>query len=186
MLPWTPPELANLLNALTHKGEALFYDQENQRYVLTATTRALEEESRQTLKSYHQENPLKPGLSKEELRRKLPPQMEVRLFNEILGSLTRQKQVVLEKDLVRLTTHKVKLAVDQEETSQRLEALYRQGQLSPPTLKEVRGRPEPAVKSNPAPAPGPGEPGQPGQGERRPLFPPARPWPPSRSSWWIS
>ena len=44
MLPWTPPELANLLNALAHKGEALFYDQENQRYVLTATTRALEEE----------------------------------------------------------------------------------------------------------------------------------------------
>ena len=137
MLPWTPPELANLLNALAHKGEALFYDQENQRYVLTATTRALEEESRQTLKSYHQENPLKPGLSKEELRRKLPPQMDVRLFNEILGSLTRQKQVVLEKDLVRLTTHKVKLAVDQQATSQRLETLYLQGQLSPPTLKEV-------------------------------------------------
>ena len=132
MLPWTPPELANLLNSLAHKGEALFYDQENQRYVLTATTRALEEESRQTLKSYHQENPLKPGLSKEELRRKLPPQMDVRLFNEILGSLTRQKQVVLEKDLVRLTTHKVKLAIDQQETTQRLEALYRQGQLSPP------------------------------------------------------
>ncbi len=137
MLPWTPPELANLLNALAHKGEALFYDQENQRYVLTATTRALEEESRQTLKSYHRENPLKPGLSKEELRRKLPPQMDVRLFNEILGSLTRQKQVVQEKDLVRLTTHKVKLALDQEETTRRLEALYRQGQLSPPTLKEV-------------------------------------------------
>ena len=52
--------------------------------------------------------------------------------------------MVLEKDLVRLTTHKVKLAVDQQETSQRLEALYRQGQLSPPTLKEVEAALEPA------------------------------------------
>ena len=137
MLPWTPAELANLLNALAHKGEALFYDQENQRYILTATTQALEEEIRRHLADYHQQNPLKPGLSKEELRRKLPPQMDVRLFNELLGSLTRQKQVVLEKDLVRLASHKVKLAQDQQETTQRLEDLYRHGQLSPPTLKEV-------------------------------------------------
>jgi selenocysteine-specific elongation factor len=137
MLYFPPAELANLLNALAHKGEALFYDQENQRYILTATTLALEEDIRRTLKAYHQENPLKPGLSKEELRRKLPPRMDVRLFNEILGNLTRLKQVVLEKDLVRLTSHKVKLAVDQQETTQRLESLYRHGQLSPPTLKEV-------------------------------------------------
>jgi selenocysteine-specific elongation factor len=45
--------------------------------------------------------------------------------------------VVVEKDLVRLATHRVQLAVDQEEVTRRLEALYQQGQLTPPTLKEV-------------------------------------------------
>ena len=49
---------------------------------------------------------------REELRRRLPPQMEVRLFNYLLSRLTQQKQVVLEKDLVRLASHRVQLAVD--------------------------------------------------------------------------
>ncbi len=137
MLPWDLPTLANLLNDLVHKGEILFYDPENQRYVLTATARALEAEVCGHLKAYHQKNPLKPGFSKEELRRKLPPQMEVRLFNDILASLTKQKQIALEKDLVRLATHRVQLATDQEDLSRRLEALYQRGELSPPTLKEV-------------------------------------------------
>jgi selenocysteine-specific elongation factor len=63
--------------------------------------------------------------------------MEVRLFNYLLGEMGHQKQVAVEKDLVRLASHKVTLAVDQEETSNRLAALYCQGELSPPTLKEA-------------------------------------------------
>jgi len=137
MLPWAPPVLANLLNALVQQGQALLYDPENQRYLLTATAHALEEEIRGHLQSYHQQHPLKPGLSKEELRRKLPEKMEVRLFNDLLGRLAQQKQIALERDLVRLAGHRVQLAGDQQETSRRLEVLYRQGQLSPPTLKEV-------------------------------------------------
>jgi selenocysteine-specific elongation factor len=137
MLPWEPAALANLLNSLVHKGEALLYDPENQRYILTDTARALEEEIHRHLKAYHQKNPLKPGLSKEELRRKLPPQMEVRLFNDLLGRLAQQKQVALEKDLVRLASHRVQLATDQEDVTRRLAALYQRGRLSPPTLKEV-------------------------------------------------
>ncbi len=137
MLPWEPTDLANLLNALVQRGEALLYDPENQRYILTDTARALEEEIHRHLKAYHQKNPLKPGLSKEELRRKLPPQMEVRLFNDLLGRLAQQKQVALEKDLVRLASHRVQLATDQEDVTRRLAALYQRGRLSPPTLKEV-------------------------------------------------
>ena len=137
MLPWDPIDLANLLNALVQKGEALLYDPENHRYLLAATALKLEEDIHAHLKTYHQKNPLKPGFSKEELRRKLPPQMEVRLFNYLLGRLAQQKQVALEKDLVRLASHRVQLATDQEDVTRRLEALYKRGQLSPPTLKEV-------------------------------------------------
>ena len=129
--------MANLLNALVVKGGALLYDPESQRYALTDTARSLEEDICGHLKAYHQQHPLKPGLSKEELRRRLPEQMEVRLFNELLARLGRQKQVVVDKDLVRLAGHRVTLAHDQQETSRRLEALYRQGRLSPPTLKEL-------------------------------------------------
>ncbi len=137
LLPWDPVYLANLLNPLTRQGQVLNYDQENQRYLLAATAQELERQSLQILADYHRKFPLKPGLSKEELRRQLPPAMEVRLFNYLLGGMVQKKQVVAEKDLVRLSTHKVTLAQDQEDVSRRLEELYRRGHFSPPTFKEA-------------------------------------------------
>ena len=137
LLPWDPGYLANLLNPLTRQGQVLNYDQENQRYLLAATAQELERQSLQILADYHRKFPLKPGLSKEELRRQLPPAMEVRLFNYLLGGMVQKKQVVAEKDLVRLSTHKVTLAQDQEDVSRRLEELYRRGHFSPPTFKEA-------------------------------------------------
>jgi selenocysteine-specific elongation factor len=137
LLPWDPGYLANLLNPLTLQGQVLNYDQENQRYLLTATAQELEGQIQRLLTDYHRKFPLKPGLSKEELRRQLPPAMEVRLFNYLLGGLAQKKQIVSEKDLVRLSTHKVTLAQDQEDVSRRLEELYRRGLFSPPTFKEA-------------------------------------------------
>ena len=137
LLPWDPADLANRLNAMTRQGQVLYYDQENQRYLLTVTAQELEQRSLQILADYHHKFPLKPGLSKEELRRQLPPAMEVRLFNYLLGGMAQKKQLVAEKDLVRLTTHKVTLAQDQEDVSRRLEELYRKGHFSPPTFKEA-------------------------------------------------
>jgi len=137
LLPWDPQELARLLATLTKEGSALNYDPEGRRYLLTATARALEEQIKERLAAHHRQHPLKPGFSKEELRRHLPPQVEVRLFNFLLSRLVSQKQVVLEKDLVRLASHRVQLAGDQEDLLKRLEALYQRGQLSPPTLKET-------------------------------------------------
>ena len=139
LLPWDPGDLAALLASLTKQGQVMKYDPERERYILTATARQLDQEIKGILSAYHHKNPLKPGLSKEELRRQLPPQLEVRLFNQLLNDLVLKKQIVVEKDLVHLAGHKVTLAVDQEEHVQRLDGLYQRGQLSPPTLKEAAG-----------------------------------------------
>jgi selenocysteine-specific elongation factor len=137
LLPWDPTELANRLNALMQKGQVLNYDPENQRYLLAATAQELQAQTQQLLTDYHRKFPLKPGLSKEELRRQLPPAMEVRLFNYLLSDLVQKKRVVTEKDLVRLSTHKVTLAQDQEDLSRRLDEMYHRGHFSPPTFKEA-------------------------------------------------
>jgi selenocysteine-specific elongation factor len=137
LVPWDPGDLANRLNALTRQGQVLYYDQENQRYLLAATAQELEQQTQRRLADYHRRFPLKPGLSKEELRRQLPAAMEVRLFNYLLGDMAQKQQIVAEKDLVRLSTHKVTLAQDQEDLSRRLEELYRRGHFAPPTFKEA-------------------------------------------------
>jgi len=137
LLPWDPGDLLALLLRLSKQGQALNYDPEKEKYILAATASKLKGEITGTLAAYHRNNPLKPGLSKEELRRHLPPQMEVRLFNQLLNDLAQQGQIAVEKELVRLAGHRVTLAGDQEEHVNRLAALYRRGGLSPPTLKEA-------------------------------------------------
>jgi selenocysteine-specific elongation factor len=137
LLPWVLPELQKHLTDLTAKGESLKFDPENERFILTAVAQNLENQITQHLKDYHQKHPLKPGLSKEELRTQLPRGVEARLFNFLLGRLTQPGRIAVERDQVRLASHKVQLAGEQEELLKGLEALYRRGRLTPPTLKEV-------------------------------------------------
>jgi selenocysteine-specific elongation factor len=137
LLPWDPGDLAALLASLVKQGQVINFDPEKERYILTATARDLKQEITGLLSAYHRKNPLKPGLSKEELRTQLPAALEVRLFNQLLNDLVHKKQILLEKDLVRLASHRVTLGADQEEHVSRLAALYQRGQLSPPTLKEA-------------------------------------------------
>ncbi len=172
LLPWDPGDLTALLNSLIKQGQAINYDPEKERYILTATARELKQEISGNLSAYHRKNPMKPGLSKEELRTQLPARLEVRLFNQLLNDLVQKQQIVLEKDLVRLASHRVTLGVDQEEHVNRLAALYQRGQLSPPTLKEAAADLAVTPGQSQAAPHRAGEPGPPGQGQGRPLLSP--------------
>jgi selenocysteine-specific elongation factor len=137
LMPYDVPFLQKELADLAREGTILQYDPENERFLLTATAAVLESSILELLSAYHAKHPLKPGLSKEELRTQLPAAVEVRLFNFLLGRLAKAEKIAVERDMVRLSGHKVILAGDQEELSRRLEAMYQKGNLTPPTLKEV-------------------------------------------------
>lgn len=132
-----PQDLDSWLQDLAAQGVLTVYDPENQRCVLSATVQELQQQVLRLLEQFHRNQPLKLGLPKEELRRRLPETLEVRLFNYLLQDLEKQQQIVVAKDLVRAASHKVVLQEEQEELAQKLENLYRQGGLTPPTLKEA-------------------------------------------------
>ena len=171
LLPWDPGDLAALLASLAKQGQVMKYDPERERYILTATARQLDQEIKGILSAYHRKNPLKPGLSKEELRRQLPPQLEVRLFNQLLNDLAQKQQIAVEKDLVRLTSHRVTLAVDQEEHVQRLAGPLPARPALSAHPQGGRRRSLGYAGQSQAAAHRPGEPGPPGQGQGGPLFP---------------
>jgi len=130
-------EIEPLLHRLVQEGQVILYDPENSRYALGAIVKDLQNAATAFLQNFHRSQPLKLGVSKEELRRRLPEELEVRLFNYLLQDLERQGRVAAEKELVRLASHKVVLKEEQEELAQKVEALYQKGGLTPPTLKEV-------------------------------------------------
>jgi selenocysteine-specific elongation factor len=84
------------------------------------------------MNDFHRKNPLKPGMPKEELKAHL--KIEPRLFGNLLTSV---KDIVGEKELVRLATFKAALSqVDETVKAQILELLEKSG-FQPPSKEEL-------------------------------------------------
>ena len=84
------------------------------------------------MEEFHKKNPLKPGMLKEELRSRFT--LEPRLFGNMLNAL---KDIVIEKELVRLASFQAALSqVDETIKTKILEALEKGG-FQPPGKEEL-------------------------------------------------
>ena len=70
------------------------------------------------------DEPLKEGISREELRSRLTRLAE-KAYPFLLDRLTQAKKITAARDLVRLRTHKVSLRSDQEEVKGKVESYFR-------------------------------------------------------------
>lgn len=84
------------------------------------------------LRTFHKEHPLKPGMAKEEVRAHL--NIDPKLFNFLLTSL---KDVIADKDLLRLKTFKVALSGAAEAHKTKILELLAKGEFQPPTKPEI-------------------------------------------------
>ena len=84
------------------------------------------------LKEFHKNHPLKPGMAKEEARTQL--NIDPKLFNFLLTSL---KDVIVDKDLLRLKTFKVALSGAAEAHKAKILELLTKGEFQPPTKQEM-------------------------------------------------
>jgi selenocysteine-specific elongation factor len=137
VLPLPPKKLDELLKDLFSQKVLIQWDKENKIIIHQQELLNLSQAMRQELEEYHKANPLKPGLFKEELKSRLPQIRESKLFNFILNHLAEQKVLVQEKELVRLTGHKVQLKEDQQAVRDSLEKIYLDSGLQPPYFKEL-------------------------------------------------
>ena len=92
----------------------------------------LNQRVRALLKAFHKEHPLKPGMPKEEVRTHL--NSDPRLFNFLLASL---KDVIVDKDLLRLKDFRVALSGAAEAHKAKIIDLLTQGEFLPPTKTEM-------------------------------------------------
>ncbi|MDH3783056.1 MAG: SelB C-terminal domain-containing protein, partial [Desulfobulbaceae bacterium] len=115
----------------------MLIEQEKQRMVSSAVYEKLVEKLRAALTSYHQKNPLKAGLPKEELRSLLHSRLDQRLLQFLLNDLQKKGEIVQDQALISLSGHKVSLKEDEKILRRELEAFYKQADLAPPTIKEV-------------------------------------------------
>ncbi len=124
----------NTLSQLAKKGLLLEIPGTPPLWVHTEAAEQFARRVAQLLGDYHAAEPLKAGLPKEELKSKFPL-AGPRVFALLLEALAKRGAIVVEQDLVRLATHRVRLRVDQEQVKGRVEELFRRAGLQTPSLE---------------------------------------------------
>ncbi|MBC2713077.1 MAG: selenocysteine-specific translation elongation factor [Desulfosarcina sp.] len=129
--------LETTIGSMLNRQTIVLVDKENRTYIHLAVFDSLKQLSHDVLEQYHRNNPLKPGISKEELKSKFPRQASGKLFTLVLNRMIKDSQLVLEDDTARLASHTVSLQVDQKASKQQIMDIYRQSRLTPPYFRAV-------------------------------------------------
>lgn len=136
------------LEALQSRGDASALA--GDRIVYRPVLAALTERVKASLRAYHEANPLKPGMPKEELRAALGRGCEAREYAALLAWWQREGAVVVEGHTVRLADFVVQLNPRQQALYDRVCAVLRDARFQPPSLAELSERvraPQEAVAS---------------------------------------
>ena len=112
-------------------------DSATQRYLIQETAAEVSTTISDSLARYHQANPLKNGLSKEEIRSGFKRTVDQKVFSYCLNELIRKKEVVQEESVIRLAGHTVALKADEKKLKQDLIGWYQQKGLTTATIKET-------------------------------------------------
>lgn len=88
------------------------------------------------LDAFHKQNPLVPGMGKEELREHLPAHPPA-VFERLLQDASRAKQIELAGDLIRLPGRGVTMKDEEAESKRIIESAFLSAGLKVPSLKDV-------------------------------------------------
>ncbi|MCJ7772164.1 MAG: selenocysteine-specific translation elongation factor [Desulfobacterales bacterium] len=130
-------ELEKSIQMLLSKKNIIQTNKENQLYIHANSFDKLKNDVLKYLESYHQDNPLKQGMAKEELKSKFPAFLDSKLFNLVLNQMIKDNQVVQEENVVRCATHAISLGADQTDVREKILKAYQQSGLTPPYFKEL-------------------------------------------------
>ncbi len=137
MTSLTDKQLDTQLQAMMSGRTAILVDKEARTFIHKKNFDALVQGTAAELQAYHKAFPLKSGMLKEELKGKLPPGADVKLFNLVLNQMIKDNAIVQEEKTVRLKAHKVSLAGDEATLRQDILKVYKQGGLQPPFFRDV-------------------------------------------------
>ena len=127
---------ATMKDLLSRKG-VIKFDREAERVIDGELYSRLKDEMVGSLKKYHAENPLKQGIPKEELKSRLPAEVDAKLFTALLTDLVGGGDAVQEKDKVRLAGHHIALEGEQRALEGKIKDVMHRSGLTPPSPKEL-------------------------------------------------
>jgi selenocysteine-specific elongation factor len=95
------------------------------------------ERLRLRVEKFHKENPLSPGMTREDLRATLGKRVRPETFRSALEELVRQQRLTVEADVVKKPGSEITLTPEEERARQQIEQAFAKAGLTVPTVKEV-------------------------------------------------
>jgi selenocysteine-specific elongation factor len=136
-VPFGPVRLRELLTALERGGRVQVVERDW--YLHPESQGRLRGLVLGALEQFHRTHPLRPGMSREELRGRAGA-ADDRVFAHLLATLEAETLVKAERDKVRLASHQVHLSAEQHRVVDRVEQEYREAQAAPPSPEEALAR----------------------------------------------
>ena len=133
----TDKELESTIQKQLSTKSVIQIDKEQRSYIHQDNFTGLQQEMTSRLQAFHDANPLKAGMSKEELKSKLPATMDAKLFNLLLVQMIKDETIGQEENTVRLAAHSISLGVDQADLRDKILDTYRESGLQPPFFRDV-------------------------------------------------
>lgn len=112
----------------------LFWPQPQPWWLDREAAQAMLARLRETLAAFHQQNPLAPGMPKEELRARVLPDAPAFLLDALMAA---EPGIVAEGENLRLATHRLVLKQDEEQALEAIERVFRQAGLAVPFVSEA-------------------------------------------------
>ncbi len=137
MVNMSEKHLMKTMDSILSRNVIVLADKENRIYVHNDIYENMKNKILSLLTQFHQANPLKEGMGKEELKSKFPKTVGVKLFNHLINRMIKTKEIMQDDDTIRLAEHAVSLGADQEDIRGKILDVYKNDGLTPPFVKDL-------------------------------------------------
>jgi selenocysteine-specific elongation factor len=132
-----PKTVQATLERLGARGGALLFDRERRAWVAGAVARELSERLVGAVDAFHRAHPLAAGVGREELRGRLPPVTDPRLFQRLLAQLAEKGPLAVEGDTVKRRGHSAGAAAGAGALKEKVAAALAAGGVAPPRIADL-------------------------------------------------
>jgi selenocysteine-specific elongation factor len=136
---WLDAEIRDTASQLAASGRANIVADP----LIVVTAKAFEEVRQKItarVERFHQENPLLPGISREDLRASLGRRVRPEIFRSALQELTVRKKIELQGELVKRAGSVITLEPEEARAKEQIETAFAGAGLTVPAVKEVLSR----------------------------------------------
>jgi selenocysteine-specific elongation factor len=133
----TDDAIKRAAEALEKSRRAVLADRQSLLLIARPAFEGLAKRVMALLKEFHQRSPLSSGMGREELRERVFAHLPQEIFRTVISHLTDRKEIAAEKDLLRLSTHRVALTPEEEAAKEHLAGIYARAKLQPISLAEA-------------------------------------------------